>query len=262
MIKSKNGSAFPSNGQFSLIDKILNPSPFCKNDLDSVLLPINPIYNSNYLLLNPHFILHSCPWFLTLPFLSQQLQNPLKFTNLLSFRPNSSAFFLLTSPSYLYIKTLRIYLKCYFNPIEPAIVVQYLKSFISRHPPIKIWFFWVLFVSFKSIINLDKWACWNLVRQFPIKIPKNHPNVHVLQKSSTLFSLIQTIFFNFNFWRRRWDFEMSWIGRNPNKAQKISNGETEKGEKSKEINVVLSEGKDPDEKWRDGKMIFIIYAFL
>jgi hypothetical protein len=35
IMKSKKGYTFPSNGQFSFIDKILNPSPFCKNDFDS-----------------------------------------------------------------------------------------------------------------------------------------------------------------------------------------------------------------------------------
>ncbi len=39
-IKSKKGSTLPSNGLLSLIERIRNPYPFCKNEPLSFVLPI------------------------------------------------------------------------------------------------------------------------------------------------------------------------------------------------------------------------------
>ena len=139
MMKSKNGSTFPSNGQFIFIDKILNPSPFCNNDLDSTLLPINPIYNSNYLLLNSHFIFHSYLSFLTLPPFSppdQIISLKLIKLHFLSFKLIS---LLLSQISFLFLPgNYQINSKTCFTSFKPTFVIQYLKSFISRHLPIKI----------------------------------------------------------------------------------------------------------------------------
>ena len=39
-MKSKKGSTLPSNGLLTLIDRIRNPSPFCKNEPVSLVFPI------------------------------------------------------------------------------------------------------------------------------------------------------------------------------------------------------------------------------